>query len=107
MRREDADANGLCRHQTDWREHCDGCESDHEENASFALLEIGRLKTDNARLRALVKAGCKAGEDLVECPWCIHMHSDERNQRAARLGTIGNYIHALDCPAFTPEGEVR
>ncbi len=53
------------------------------------------------RLRDLVAAGCCAGEDLDECPWCVYRHSEERNARG------GSRVHALDCPAFTPDGKVR
>lgn len=48
--------------------------------------------TDNARLRALIKA---ALEDVDWCPWC-----------KADQG-VDATLHADDCPAFTPEGEVK
>jgi len=59
--------------------------------------EIDRINTDNARLRALVKAG-EWGDRLgsaEDCPWC------SVNQRS-RHGE--HYDH---CPAFTPNGEVK
>lgn len=55
--------------------------------------DVKHLEEDNARLRALIKAAEMASTDrerCAECPWC-------------ELGKP----HAIDCPAFTPEGEVR
>ena len=66
--------------------------------------ELRQLKADNARLRALIKDkeyahvggeydegdGYRAQYD--ECPWC---------------GGDAVKRHADDCPAFTPEGEVK
>ena len=87
MTREDADANGLCRHKTDWREHCDGCEGD--------------LRADNARLRALVKDAERNIES--ECSWCGADRSrTERNNDASAYEP-----HAAHCPAFTPDGVVK
>ena len=67
-------------------------------------VEVDALKADNARLRALIKDkeyahvggeydegdGYRAQYD--ECPWC---------------GGDAVKRHADDCPAFTPEGEVK
>lgn len=116
---------------TDWQAACDcvddlvkawfGKNAAAASEASALRVEVVALRSqlvamnaklldanpEIARLRGLIKEGCKAGEDLAECPWCLYMHSAERNDRAAKLGTIGNYIHALDCPAFSDVGVVR
>lgn len=64
--------------------------------------EIERLEQDNARLRALIKEaewngiGGERGMECNVCPWCDedaftkHRHDD-----------------TYQCPAFTPEGEVK
>ena len=49
------------------------------------------LKADNARLRALVKAGERGTNAYPVCPWC---EWDGGGHRA-------------DCAAFTPEGVVK
>ena len=57
--------------------------------------ELRQLKADNARLRALVK----------EAEWsdgCICHHCGTNTYRDEQPG-----IHDADCPAFTPEGEVK
>ena len=52
MKREDADANGLCRHLSDWREHCDGCEDD--------------LRAEIARLREALEEIADMGRQAAE-----------------------------------------
>lgn len=61
------------------------------EDCRSLAEEIRRLQQDNARLRALIKKAERSGACLDECPWC---------------GFAGD-THASDCPAFTPEGEVK
>lgn len=58
-------------------------------------------RAEVARLRALIKAAEWADDyrDLSACPWC---------QASRETGGVKpNSTHAADCPAFTPEGEVR
>lgn len=56
--------------------------------------EIARLKTDNERLRALVRAAEWAAPDSGygggACPWC----------REDRMPYTKPHDHAEDCPAF-------
>ena len=60
-------------------------------------------RAEVARLRALIKAAeweGQQGRDADDaCPWC--------GIRRETGGTEPNSTHANDCPAFTPEGEVR
>lgn len=49
------------------------------------------LAADNARLRALVKAGERGTAAYVACPWCEWQDG----------------AHAPDCAAFTPNGVVK
>lgn len=58
--------------------------------------EVEALQADNARLRAVIKEAEKSGDRpgaYPTCPWCQSEPGDKDR-------------HA-DCPAFTPEGEVR
>ena len=58
--------------------------------------EVEALQADNARLRAVIKEAEKSGDRpgaYPMCPWCQSEPGDKDR-------------HA-DCPAFTPEGEVR
>ena len=60
-----------------------------EDDLKYADEEI-------ARLRALVDGAEFGGQyNLGRCPWC--------GAQAER----DNETHRDDCPAFTPEGEVR
>lgn len=73
-----------------------GREAEREKDASHALLEIGRLKADNARLRALVNEKANA---QFECAWC-------GREKPGGMST-GRIEHARDCRACTPEGVVK
>ena len=57
---------------------------------------------DNARLRALIKEAEWRGGDVdgdISCPWC----GESRDNYAGHPGGK----HTNDCPAFTPEGQVK
>ncbi len=59
-----------------------------------------QVDADNARMRALVKdaewSGATGREGDPACPWC-----------SAEPKPIEDGLHAADCPAFTPSGEVK
>lgn len=60
------------------------------------IAEIRRLQQDNARLRKIIKGAEWYFEPYTqheECPWCVIDRNEED--------------HRDDCPAFTPEGEVK
>lgn len=67
------------------------------------------LEDDNARLRALIKAkewgATPEDPQDCECPWCGNIKTLLRYANGKPV--FGTGSHAADCPAFTPEGEVR
>ncbi len=74
------------------------------------LDQNAALEADNARLRALV-AALKPPADgrgmwLGRCPWCHAAWSPTPGYRTFAEGNE-NEPHGADCPAFTPDGEVR
>lgn len=70
----------------------------------------GRLLAEVKRLRGLVKdaqaRGCNCGMDteLEGCPWCF---GEPRRDSSGYVSDPGVIAHTDDCPAFTPEGDVR
>lgn len=71
-----------------------GCEDRGFEDTSTderveIIEEFKRLQADNARLKALIKEAERTPYEHA-CPWCW-----------------AETEHAHDCPAFTPEGEVK
>jgi len=67
------------------------------EQASLLEKRVEHYAEDGVRLRALIKEGCRAGEDWDECPWCGLLPREDGNRQ----------VHRLACPAFTPVGTVR
>ncbi len=72
--------------------------------------EVTRLDADNARLRGLmrraehVECRCMSSQE-TGCPWCSKggFYFDRNATPPKRFGDG----HDADCPAFTPDGEVR
>lgn len=76
--------------------------------SEWATDRIEEFEADNARLRALIKqAEWKAewSEEGGECPWCEALQRQLRYGNGRPVEKTGK--HAADCPAFTPEGEVK
>lgn len=71
---------------------------EHDDHALTAAGSVRKLVADNERLRGLVKEAEDMGSDAsiadFACPWCGQ-------------GRFGKPRHLADCPAFTPEGDVR
>ena len=89
--REESEPTGLLRRMARLDDALDETRDDLHET----LLREQATLTDNARLRALIKAqefGSKH-EAGPFCPWCS-------------AGGDGGNSHD-DCPAFTPDGAVR
>lgn len=70
------------------------------------------LRTDNERLRALIRdaeeRGCKCGPaaEMSGCPWCVSSFTEWGESADGRpIGPV--LVHADNCPAFSSKGVVR
>jgi hypothetical protein len=69
------------------------------------------LRADNARLRALIKQAEDGGYASISllkvCTWCrAYRNNGDDHFKHVERGTKDE-PHRSDCPAFTPEGEVK